>query len=569
MWNKMRDMSIKKKLVTSFGMIIVLATLVIVILLGTMWSMSKKVNDLYTGPYQNVDDIWIIRRNLIDVQRSINRLMAEGSGQLAERYKTFKETVDTNVEQIETALAALDTHLQNEDNIALLREIEAEVANGEVMRAEIMGMLESGNFDLAYDYNYDSYLPVVNEINALTVQLFDSVSEDAQEFVEDANAGNRFSLVFGIVMLSGGLLIGIKITGKVTVMLSEPVRQITDAAKLMYEGDMSAAKLISYDSADELGVLAECMRGTMTNLSGYVQEISDTLMRIAKGDLTQHGDTITDFLGDFSSIKESLVYILKRFNAALVHISETANQVNVSSTELEAAAQSLSEGTTDEAGAIEELTATVDDVAAMAADSAESTKEAYAKVRATAEEAEYSNRQMGELIAEMEQIMQISKEIQNIITSIEDIASQTNLLSLNASIEAARAGEAGKGFAVVADQIGKLASDSAQSAVNTRTLIEKTLEEIGKGNTITERTSQSFAKVITAMHEFAEVADKINETAVAQANALQQVGQGIEQISGVVQNTAGAAEESSAISEQLSDKAEELNGLVQRFELFK
>lgn len=569
MWNKMRDMSIKKKLVTSFGMIIVLATLVIVILLGTMWSMSKKVNDLYTGPYQNVDDIWIIRRNLIDVQRSINRLMAEGSGQLAERYKTFKETVDTNVEQIETALAALDTHLKNEDNIALLREIEAEVANGEVMRAEIMGMLESGNFDLAYDYNYDSYLPVVNEINALTVQLFDSVSEDAQEFVEDANAGNRFSLVFGIVMLSGGLLIGIKITGKVTAMLSEPVRQITDAAKLMYEGDMSAAKLISYESADELGALAECMRGTMTNLSGYVQEISDTLVRIAKGDLTQHGDTITDFLGDFSSIKESLVYILKRFNAALVHISETANQVNVSSTELEAAAQSLSEGTTDEAGAIEQLTATVDDVAAMAADSAESTKEAYAKVRATAEEAEYSNRQMGELIAEMEQIMQISKEIQNIITSIEDIASQTNLLSLNASIEAARAGEAGKGFAVVADQIGKLASDSAQSAVNTRTLIEKTLEEIGKGNTITERTSQSFTKVITAMHEFAEVADKINETAVAQANALQQVGQGIEQISGVVQNTAGAAEESSAISERLSDKAEELNGLVQKFELFK
>lgn len=569
MWNKMRDMSIKKKLVISFGMIIVLATLVIVILLGTMWSMSKKVNDLYTGPYQNVDDIWIIRRNLIDVQRSINRLMAEGSGQLTERYKTFKETVDTNVEQIETALAALDAHLQNEDNIALLREIEAEVANGEVMRSEIMDMLETGNFDLAYDYNYDSYLPVVNEINALTVQLFDSVSEDAQEFVEDANARNRFSLVFGIVMLSGGLLIGIKVTGKVTVMLSEPVRQITDAAKLMYEGDMSAAKLISYESEDELGVLAECMRGTMTNLSGYVQEISDTLMRIAKGDLTQNGDTITDFLGDFSSIKESLVYILKRFNAALVHINETANQVNVSSTELEAAAQSLSEGTTDEAGAIEQLTATVDDVAAMAADSAESTKEAYAKVRATAEEAEYSNRQMGELIAEMEQIMQISKEIQNIITSIEDIASQTNLLSLNASIEAARAGEAGKGFAVVADQIGKLASDSAQSAVNTRALIEKTLEEIGKGNTITERTSQSFAKVITAMHEFAEVADQINETAVAQANALQQVGQGIEQISGVVQNTAGAAEESSAISERLSEKAEELNGLVQRFELFK
>lgn len=569
MWKKMRDMSINKKLLTSFGIIIMLSMIVILILLSNMWMMSQKVNDLYKGPYQNIDEIWIVRRNLLDIQRAINRLMAEGSDNFATRYETFKATIDNDVQQLELALEELDVSLQSEDNLALLKEIKAEVVNGEKMRADIMLMLESGEFDDAYDHNYNEYLPIVNNINALTVELFDSVSEDAQEFVEAANNSNRFSFVFGVVMLIGSIIIGMQITRKITIMLSDPIRQLTDAAQKMFRGDMSAAKLISYEAKDELGMLAECMRGTMNNLDSYVKEISETLIRIAKGDLTQPSDTITDFLGDFASIKESLVYILKRFNSTLTSISDEAKQVNSSSTELKVAAQSLSEGTTEEAGAIEQLTTVVDDVAGMATDSAKSAKEAYTKVQKTTEEAEYSNYQMKELIEEMEQIMLISKEIQNIITTIEDIASQTNLLSLNASIEAARAGEAGRGFSVVADQIGKLASDSAQSAVNTRELIEKTLQEIEKGNSITERTSESFSRVIVAMKEFADVANKTNETAVAQANALQQVEQGIEQISSVVQNTAGSAEESSAISEQLSDKAEELNSLVQRFKLFE
>lgn len=569
MWKKMKDMSIKKKLITSFGSIIIMSAIVIIMILSSMLNMSEKVNDLYRGPFQNVDDIWIVRRNLLDIQREINRLMAEGGDNLKERYETFKATIDTDVEQLETALNELDTHLQNADNLELLREIEAEVADGENIRANIMMMLEQGQFQNAYDYNYESYLPVVNNINALTVELFDSVSEDAQEFVDDANMRNQISIIFGILMLISGAVIAMLISKKVTMMLSHPIKELTEAAKDMYQGNMSASGKVTYESKDELGILAECMRGTMNNLHSYVDEISQTLIRIADGDLTQAGDTITDFKGDFETIKKSLVYILKHFNVTLSSINGAAVQVRTSSTELDSAAQSLAQGTTDEASAIEELTATVDDVASMAKDSADSTKEAYSKIQESVREAEYSNRQMGELINEMEQITLISKEIANIITTIEDIASQTNLLSLNASIEAARAGEAGKGFAVVADQIGTLASNSAQSAVNTRQLIEKTLQEIDKGNTITESTSQSFTLVINAMKEFAVLANKINETAATQAASLQQIEQGIEQISGVVQNTAGAAQESSAISDQLSNKAEDLNLLVNKFKLYE
>ena len=143
-----------------------------------------------------------------------------------------------------------------------------------------------------------------------------------------------------------------------------------------------------------------------------------------------------------------------------------AEQVSSNAKDVENASHSLSDGATEQAGVIEELNATIDTVVELATDTAKETKSASERVKASADKANAEKEKMNELLKEMEHITEISKEIGNIITDIEDIASQTNLLALNASIEAARAGEAGKGFAVVADQIGKLAADSAQSAVN-------------------------------------------------------------------------------------------------------
>ena len=167
----------------------------------------------------------------------------------------------------------------------------------------------------------------------------------------------------------------------------------------------------------------------------------------------------------------------------------------------------------------------------------------------------------------MERISSTSMEIQNIIGSIEDIASQTNLLSLNASIEAARAGEAGKGFAVVADQIGKLAGDSAKAAVNTRDLIEKSLQEIENGNQITEKTVAALNEILEAMNSFADVAKTSSTNSSEQADMLKQIEQGIEQISGVIQSNSASAEETSATSQELSAQSEGLKNLVGRFKL--
>ena len=382
---------------------------------------------------------------------------------------------------------------------------------------------------------------------------------------------NVCTVIIFIVIVAAGLAIAVVTTmiGRIiTNSITEPVKQIDAAVASLRKGELSNVEMLTYESEDEFGDTIRNLKEAMGILADYVREISVEVKAIAQGDLTRNGDDITDFLGDFSELKTSLLYILKRFNSTLTEISNLAEQVSSNSSEVENASKSLADGATEQAGVIEELNATIDTVVDMAEDTAKETQNASARVKASANKANEEKEKMNELLTEMEHITEISKEIGNIITDIEDIASQTNLLSLNASIEAARAGEAGKGFAVVADQIGKLAADSAKSAVNTRDLIDKTLVEIEKGNTITRTTADAFNQIITDMESFAELAENTMEKANSQAESLEQIGQGIEQLSGVVQGNAASSEENTAISINLAEGAAKMHDRVNIFKLF-
>ena len=382
---------------------------------------------------------------------------------------------------------------------------------------------------------------------------------------------NVCTVIIFIVIVAAGLAIAVVTTmiGKIiTNSITEPVKQIDAAVASLRKGELSNVEMLTYESEDEFGDTIRNLKEAMGILADYVREISVEVKAIAQGDLTRNGDDITDFLGDFSELKTSLLYILKRFNSTLTEISNLAEQVSSNSSEVENASKSLADGATEQAGVIEELNATIDTVVDLAANTAKETQSASARVKASANKANEEKEKMNDLLKEMEHITEISKEIGNIITDIEDIASQTNLLSLNASIEAARAGEAGRGFAVVADQIGKLAADSAKSAVNTRDLIDKTLVEIEKGNTITRTTADAFNQIITDMESFAELAENTMEKANSQAESLEQIGQGIEQLSGVVQGNAASSEENTAISINLAEGAAKMHDRVNIFKLF-
>ena len=412
---------------------------------------------------------------------------------------------------------------------------------------------------------------VYEEYKALAEKLTILSDEFQAELDRAKTMANVCIIIIFIVIVAAGLAIAVVTTqiGKIiTNSITEPVKQIDAAVASLRKGELSNVEMLTYESEDEFGDTIRNLKEAMGILADYVSEISVEVKAIAQGDLTRNGNDITDFLGDFSELKVSLVYILKRFNSTLTEISNLAEQVSSNASEVENASRSLADGATEQAGVIEELNATVDTVVDLAADTAKETQSASARVKASANKANEEKEKMNDLLMEMGHITEISKEIGNIITDIEDIASQTNLLSLNASIEAARAGEAGKGFAVVADQIGKLAADSAKSAVNTRDLIDKTLVEIEKGNTITRTTADAFNQIIADMESFAEIAQNTMEKANSQAESLGQIGQGIEQLSSVVQGNAASSEENTAISINLAEGAAKMRDRVNIFKLF-
>ena len=412
---------------------------------------------------------------------------------------------------------------------------------------------------------------VYEEYKVFAEKLTSLRDEFQKELDRAKTMANVCTVIIFIVIVAAGLAIAgvTTLIGRIiTKSITEPIEQIETAVASLRKGELSNVEMLTYESEDELGDTIRNLKEAIGILAGYVSEISVEVKAIAQGDLTKNGDDITDFLGDFSELKESLLYILKRFNSTLTEISDLAEQVSSNASQVENASKSLADGATEQAGVIEELNATIDTVVNLAADTAKETQSASARVKASANKANEEKEKMNDLLMEMEHITEISKEIGNIITDIEDIASQTNLLSLNASIEAARAGEAGKGFAVVADQIGKLAADSAKSAVNTRDLIDKTLVEIEKGNTITRTTADAFNQIIADMESFAELAENTMEKANSQAESLEQIGQGIEQLSSVVQDNAASSEENSAISINLAEGATKMHDRVNIFKLF-
>ena len=526
---------------------------------------------------EKITEVWSPSLEYLqDLETMTSRYRIKQYQHLVESDDAAMTSCEEEIEKLENQIKDTDaklTEIMETDREAQKRSDDYEAANSafEKYRAaseEILQLSRDNNqqeaAQLMVGQVYESYKSFTESLTVLR-------DEFQGELDQAKTMANACTIIILFVIVAAGIAIAVVTTaiGKIiTQSITEPVEQIEAAVASLRRGELSNVEMLTYESEDELGDTIRNLKEAMNILADYIREISAEVKAIAQGDLTRNGEDITDFLGDFSELKTSLLYILKRFNSTLAEISNLAEQVSSSASEVENASKSLSDGATEQAGVIEELNATIDTVVQLAADTAKETQNASARVKASADKANEEKEKMNELLTEMEHIIEISKEIGNIITDIEEIASQTNLLSLNASIEAARAGEAGRGFAVVADQIGKLASDSAQSAVNTRNLIDKTLVEIEKGNEITRTTAGAFNQIIADMESFAELAQNTMEKADSQAESLEQIGQGIEQLSGVVQENATSSEENTAISINLAEGAAKMHDRLNIFKLF-
>ena len=367
-----------------------------------------------------------------------------------------------------------------------------------------------------------------------------------------------------VVFVIGILMIVISIK-KSAEKLSKPIMELNHTAQQLAAGDLDVQLEIT--SEDEIGELGESIGKTVDRLKEYIVYIDETaevLSQIAAGKLTI--ELKNDYVGEFQKIKNALINISESMNDVMRHIGETSGQVSVGASELADASQMIAEGAQTQAASVQQLAATTTQVADKVQESRKDAElSAQATVRVT-EMMEQNQEKMKMMMDAMNTIRETSQQVVGIIQTIEEIAEQTNLLSLNASIEAARAGELGKGFAVVADEIGKLALESSKAASMTRELIGVSMEEINKGNDIANGVMSSLEGSVDAVDRVNEMIKKTAEDAAIQAENMEQIRIGIDEIAQGVNDNSAVSEETYATSEQLANQTVTLNELVQRFE---
>lgn len=556
----MKNFKIGKKLTITF--VILIASFLVmgaICIFGLTYS-GNQFKDFYQYSYPMSNQTLELRRGLQSTMKSLSISILTQDETETNNYIKEAESELTAIK--ETINFLIDNY--RGDTTRLKNTLDL-LEKGSVYRLQIQELSAQNKTTEATEIYLNQYIPIMLEIQDLSIVMDENTAIQADDTYSSANDAQHFITFLSIGLAIIIIIITIVMAAYLIKSLTNPINKIETAAKEMTEGSLGV--IIDYTSKDEMGNLSTSMQTLCSNLKEIIADIGRILEALATGDFHITSQCLPLYVGDYKPILLSMRLIRDNLNTTMTQINQSADQVALGSQQIAQGAQNLAEGATEQAGAVEELTATIENISNIAEETSISTQESYEKVSEAEKNANNSQQDLQDLTTAMERISETSREIEHIITSIEDIASQTNLLSLNASIEAARAGEAGKGFTVVADQIGKLASDSAQSAVNTRELIVKSLEEIENGNKITKKTVESIESILMSMKEFAESAKETNNASKNQADMLKQIEQGIEQISRVVQSNSASSQEISATSEEFSAQAEELREQVGKFKL--
>lgn len=346
----------------------------------------------------------------------------------------------------------------------------------------------------------------------------------------------------------------------------KPLISLRNAAHSIADGDLDIE--LSAHSSDEIGEVSEAFSKTVEQLKKYIvyiNEIASILNQISLGNLVFTLEN--DYAGEFSKIKDSLLKIKTNLRTTLEQVSVSSTKVLENSMHMSDNAMALAQGATEQASAVEQLSASLNDVSQHVEISAQRTENANQQIISVGKHIAISDQKMKEVLRSIQHINEFSAQIEAIIKTIEDIAFQTNILALNAAVEAARAGVAGKGFAVVADEVRNLAGKSAEAAKNTTQLIIQTIDAVADSTKIAHTAAEAMNEVVEGANSIITELNEISKMTQEQANAISQITIGIDQISSVVQTNSASAEESSASVNVLSQQAKMMEKEIKRFKL--
>lgn len=486
------------------------------------------------------------------------------SSNLAKTEKVTKEECEKVLAEVEEISAKAEKRLdyvrkmitegdlKNQlDELNDLIEEQSEVGN------RMMENVMNGKLSDARTVCDTEFVPLANEIGQLTDEMCEACKTITSSYATEAYnkrvVAERVSVVFIILMFVITIAFSVNVVRDIRLPLSEIIEVLKDLS----QGDVNVS--VKKYKDNEFGVLTDQINA----LAAKNQRAADIAKKISVGDLTMfvNPESASDVLG------QAFKLLVDKNNGILGDIHEATVQVGTGSRQVAVASQSLAQGATEQASALEQVTASIDDITEKTKLNAENASQANTLVRETKDNAEEGNREMALMVNAMKDINESSENISKIIKTIDDIAFQTNILALNAAVEAARAGEHGKGFAVVAEEVRSLAAKSAEAASETAEMIEDSIQKVQNGSELAERTAGMLSEIGRAVDNIVTLIDGIAIASTEQTSALLQIDQAINQVSQVVQTNSATSEQCAAASEELSNQAKNLEILVGKYQL--
>ncbi|MCQ4830291.1 methyl-accepting chemotaxis protein [Hungatella sp. SL.1.14] len=554
----MKNLKVSRKLTISYGFILSLLVISIVVSIGNLISIRSKVEVFYNGPFRVLNAANTVNSSFEAMQKSVFRAISSTSQanteQALENARAWERKIQEQIPVIQKDFLgdqAIVERLQAAlDELAPQREhvLELAVQN---QKAEASAYMEANN------------IITIHKAQAELDELIEIADRKADELIVNLHAMQTKFItilsVLGIASVLVSVFFGIYITRGIT----RPIKELEAAARQMEQGHLKID--VNYASKDELGSLSNSMRQMSDKISYYMDAISRVMRQLADSNLEiPHYD---DFQGDFLPVQESLLIVLNSLNETISEINMFSDQVANGADQVSNGAQILSQGVIAQASSVEELAATMLEISQQVKENAETSQVVKTAAGEMGANILACNQQMQEMKNAMEKINQNSTQIRTIIKTIDDIAFQTNILALNAAVEAARAGESGKGFSVVAQEVRSLATRSSDASKSTEALIEQSLAAVVYGTKVAEETAASLRNIAGGTDEMISKINQIAEASKRQAAATEMVSTGIDQISDIVQTNSATAEESAAASEELYGQSQVLKSRVSRFKL--
>lgn len=561
---RLNAMRIEKRLRTAFLWVAIIASISGVVAIGLMVKISLDSNSTLNNYGFATGDLGRALTCLTDTRRCVRDVVhcnEEADVQAA------RQELDQANEDFDKYFARMKSTVKDSEGKDLIRNIEGELANYREMaeRFAKIGQMRTMEDSRVQDLMKTEMDPHYEKLYNDCSKLFQSKQEQGNNVQAELIFLCIVAIVLVTAIVAAAILLSTRLGKTISRNIAGPLDKTIQAAQSIARGDLDIDVIA--DTDDEVGDLNRAFLNMSAILKTVIKDINYLLSEMADGNFNIETSQEESYVGDLAPILQSIQNISFALSNALSDINVATVQFSGASGNLAETAAGLAEGASDQAGAVDMLLRTTDKVTQEVENSSQSVALTSERMGAVGKMADEGRKKMDALTEAMEKINESSRAISEVVTTIENIADQTALLSLNASIEAARAGEAGKGFAVVAGEIGKLANESGDAVNDTRKLIETSLAHVEHGNAIALDTTQALQEMLGQLQDAVVLAEQARNASNAQAEAMKEIDEGMERISAVVENNSASAQQTSATSQELSAQAETIAGLVAKFRL--